>query len=115
MGLPDSRDFIGLHASLAKLPLRKNWEQAVMRGRPDGMKRMFVLDNSFVGDVFKARQDVLLFPAQGVCHTRIFGWFVGQIAFCDNSQPPTAQPASGRSAPRYVGKGRFTLVANGAR
>ena len=86
-----------------------------MRGRPDGLKRMFVLDNSFVGDVFIARQDVLLFPIQGVCHTRIFGWFVGQFEFCDDSQQPMPEAASDHLAPRFVGKRSLTLVANGAR
>ena len=115
MGLPGSRDFIGSRTSLAKLPPTEKLERAVLRGKPDGMKRMFGLDNSFVGDVFIFRQDGILFPTQGVCHTRIFGWFVGQIDYCDNSQRLTAQARSGHVTPRYVGEGRLTLVLNGAR
>jgi len=78
------------------------------------MKRMFKLDNHFVGDVLMGRDDGSSFPAEGICHTRIFGLFVGQIEVC-GVHSASALAHGGHRAERYAAKGHLTVVETGAR
>jgi len=78
------------------------------------MKRMFKLDNHFVGDVLIVRDEGLSFPAEGICHTRIFGPLIGQLEVCHDARLPV-QALGNHRAPQYAAEGRLTVVRTGAR